>query len=189
MAFSGAVFIDNNDAVAVANMAQGTQAHERLQNLIKTMPQWIAEEEEIVNEYPPIRGFIDLIMEYDNETVLQDDTNTNANANASRAVLSITNFENVKSNSQRDLDKTNNIIESESEILNTLPSKNNSNNLLAGGNRNDTNDTNDNKEQDEQKSTLLEDTSKEDHSEDQDGGVITDGIVYEIDFLIADDKE
>ena len=36
MAFSGAMFIDDNDAVAVANMAQGTQAHERLQNLIKT---------------------------------------------------------------------------------------------------------------------------------------------------------
>lgn len=70
MAFSGAVFIDNNDAVAVANMAQGTQAHERLQNLIKTLPQWKSEEEEIINEYPPIRGFIDLVMEYNGETVI-----------------------------------------------------------------------------------------------------------------------
>jgi CRISPR/Cas system-associated exonuclease Cas4 (RecB family) len=70
MAFSGAMFIDDNDAVAVANMAQGTQAHERLQKLISTMPQFVAEEEEIVNEYPPIRGFIDLIMEYDGETVI-----------------------------------------------------------------------------------------------------------------------
>jgi hypothetical protein len=33
MAFSGAMFIDDNDAVAVANMAQGTQAHERLLQL------------------------------------------------------------------------------------------------------------------------------------------------------------
>ena len=70
MAFSGAMFIDDNDAVAVANMAQGTQAHERLQKLISTMPEWRAEEEEIINEYPPIRGFIDLIMEYDGETVI-----------------------------------------------------------------------------------------------------------------------
>jgi hypothetical protein len=46
MAFSGAMFIDDNDAVAVANMAQGTQAHERLQKLISTMPQFVAEEEE-----------------------------------------------------------------------------------------------------------------------------------------------
>jgi len=51
-------------------MAQGTQAHERLQKLISTMPQFKAEEEEIINEYPPIRGFIDLIMEYDGETVI-----------------------------------------------------------------------------------------------------------------------
>jgi hypothetical protein len=34
------------------------------------MPEWRAEEEEIINEYPPIRGFIDLIMEYDAETVI-----------------------------------------------------------------------------------------------------------------------
>ena len=70
MAFSGAMFIDDNDAVAVANMAQGTQAHERLQKLISTMPEFRVEEEEITNEYPPIRGFIDLIMEYDNELVI-----------------------------------------------------------------------------------------------------------------------
>jgi hypothetical protein len=70
MAFSGAMFIDDNDAVAVANMAQGTQAHERLQKLIATMPEFVAEEEEIINEYPPIRGFIDLIMKYDGETVI-----------------------------------------------------------------------------------------------------------------------
>lgn len=70
MAFSGAMFIDDNDAVAVANMAQGTQAHERLQKLIATMPEFKDQEQEIINEYPPVRGFIDLIMEYDNETVI-----------------------------------------------------------------------------------------------------------------------
>lgn len=70
MAFSGAMFIDENDAVAVANMAQGTQAHERLQKLIATMPEFVSEEEEIVNEYPPIRGFIDLVMRYENDLVI-----------------------------------------------------------------------------------------------------------------------
>ena len=35
MAFSGAYFIDSNDAQAIANMAHGTQAHERIQKLIK----------------------------------------------------------------------------------------------------------------------------------------------------------
>jgi CRISPR/Cas system-associated exonuclease Cas4 (RecB family) len=64
MAFSGANFIDDNDSVAVANMQQGTQAHERLQALIRTFPQFVTEEEELLNEYPPIRGFIDLVMDY-----------------------------------------------------------------------------------------------------------------------------
>ncbi len=70
MAFSGAIFIDDNDSVAIANMAQGTQAHERLQKLISTMPEFVSEEQEIINEYPPIRGFIDLIMSYDGEEVI-----------------------------------------------------------------------------------------------------------------------
>lgn len=70
MAFNGVVFIDENDAIAVANMEQGTQAHERLQNLIKKMPGFVAEEQEILNEYPPIKGFIDIIMSFDGEEVI-----------------------------------------------------------------------------------------------------------------------
>jgi CRISPR/Cas system-associated exonuclease Cas4 (RecB family) len=70
MAFSGAVFVDDNDAVAIANMKNGTLAHERLQSLIKTMPNYRDQEVEIINEYPPIRGFIDLQMEWDGEEVL-----------------------------------------------------------------------------------------------------------------------
>lgn len=70
MAFSGAEFIDNNEAVNIANMAVGTQSHERLQGLIRTFPEFVEEEKEIKNEYPPIRGFIDLVMNYDGETVI-----------------------------------------------------------------------------------------------------------------------
>ena len=70
MAFSGAEFIDENSAVNVANMAVGTQSHERLQGLIKNFPEFVEEEKEIKNEYPPIRGFIDLVMNYDGETVI-----------------------------------------------------------------------------------------------------------------------
>ena len=70
MAFSGATFVDENSAVNVANMAVGTQSHERLQGLIRTFPEFVEEEKEIKNEYPPIRGFIDLVMNYDGETVI-----------------------------------------------------------------------------------------------------------------------
>jgi len=79
MAFSGATFIDNNDAKAIANMAQGTQAHERLQKLIQNQSsdlfktnsmKDVKTEVEITNEYPPIRGFIDLVINWDDEEVL-----------------------------------------------------------------------------------------------------------------------
>ena len=73
MAFSGATFVDSNDSKAVANMAQGTQAHERLQGLIEKMGAPIKSvntEVEIKNEYPPIRGFIDLVINWEDEEVL-----------------------------------------------------------------------------------------------------------------------
>jgi hypothetical protein len=79
MAFSGAHFIDNNDAQAIANMAHGTQAHERIQKLIKdqstdlfktTKIGSVQTEVEIKNEYPPIRGFIDLIIDWDGSDVI-----------------------------------------------------------------------------------------------------------------------
>jgi hypothetical protein len=79
MAFSGAHFVDNNDAQAVANMAYGTQAHDRLQKLIagqssdlfKTNSlKEVKTEIEITNEYPPIRGFIDLVIDWDGQEVI-----------------------------------------------------------------------------------------------------------------------
>jgi CRISPR/Cas system-associated exonuclease Cas4 (RecB family) len=79
MAFSGANFIDNNGAQAVANMAYGTQAHDRLQKLISNQSsdlfkqnslKEVKTEVEITNEYPPIRGFIDLVINWNDEEVL-----------------------------------------------------------------------------------------------------------------------
>lgn len=91
LAFSGEMFIDDNDSIAIANMAQGTQAHERLQNLIAKIqlnssdinddstlgldiesPKSILVdvEKEILNDNPPIRGFIDLIINWHGEKVI-----------------------------------------------------------------------------------------------------------------------
>lgn len=69
MAFTGANFIDDNDAQAVANMQYGTEAHARLQKLISTFPEYRAQEIEILNEYPPVRGFADLLMDYDADVI------------------------------------------------------------------------------------------------------------------------
>lgn len=70
LAFSGAMFIDENDSVAVANMAQGTQAHQRIQNTINKMGILKHEELEIINEYPPIRGFIDVILDWNSQEIV-----------------------------------------------------------------------------------------------------------------------
>lgn len=70
LAFSGVGFIDENDSIAVANMAQGTQAHERLQKLIDSIGILKDQEKEIKNEYPPIRGFIDIVLDWKGEEVL-----------------------------------------------------------------------------------------------------------------------
>ena len=70
LAFSGVMFVDDNDSIAIANMAQGTQAHERIQKLMKEMGVLKHEELEIINEYPPIRGFIDVILDWNNEEVI-----------------------------------------------------------------------------------------------------------------------
>ena len=70
LAFSGVGFIDENDSIAVANMAQGTQAHERLQKLIESTGVLKEVEREITNEYPPIRGFIDLVLDWKGQEVI-----------------------------------------------------------------------------------------------------------------------
>ena len=147
-------------------------------------------------------------LEDDNETVQINDSESTEEIN--KQLLSINNFANVKEdfivNNEHPSAVTNHSNEN-LEVLTNLPANNTQSSLLEGGYKKESiittidneedkeedakeeNTRDEAKEEDEQKSTLLEDTSKEDHSEDQDGGVITDGIVYEIDFLIADDKE
>jgi CRISPR/Cas system-associated exonuclease Cas4 (RecB family) len=54
-------------------MAHGTQAHERIQTLIKKMGAPVSDvqtEIEIKNEYPPIRGFIDLVFNWEDTPVI-----------------------------------------------------------------------------------------------------------------------
>ena len=70
LAFTGVIFIDDNDSISIANMAQGTQAHERIQKIIKDMGVLKHEELEITNEYPPVRGLIDVVLDWNNEEVL-----------------------------------------------------------------------------------------------------------------------
>lgn len=66
-ALNGANFQDTVNARGVANMSYGTSAHERIQKIFKESGILVSEEEEILLSDPPIRGFIDLVIDVDGE--------------------------------------------------------------------------------------------------------------------------
>lgn len=70
IAFNGADFEDTFDALAIASMENGKQAHDRIQKLL--MDNGIAKEleREILSDDPPIRGFADVIVNWNNEEVI-----------------------------------------------------------------------------------------------------------------------
>lgn len=72
MAFNGAEFEDTADAIGKANMLNGTYVHDRIQKIVQKIPNnRIKEiEREIKNEDPPIRGFADLIVDWNGEEVI-----------------------------------------------------------------------------------------------------------------------
>ena len=67
LAFSGAEFEDDADAYAVANMASGTHAHDRIQTAIENAGIMVEKEKRIISEDPPIFGFADAIIQWEEE--------------------------------------------------------------------------------------------------------------------------
>lgn len=65
LAFAGAEFDESADAVGLANMANGVDAHDRIQKLFEDADIVIENEREMKVERPPIRAFIDSIVEID----------------------------------------------------------------------------------------------------------------------------
>lgn len=71
IAFEGAEFVEEPDARSVANMKNGTLAHDRLDELFRRSPLDIVDSErEIKTIDPPIRGFIDIIINRAGEEVV-----------------------------------------------------------------------------------------------------------------------
>jgi len=114
-------------------------------------------------------------------------------------LLSISSFDgvaNINANTESTTESSNNESESNLEVLSSLPNLENTNPLLEGGvYKEDSIDNIDNIDSINIKNDILEDmkedgqTDVEEQSLEQLGGSISDGIVYEIDFLVADDKE
>ncbi len=70
IAFSGAEFENNTDAMGMSNMDNGTYVHERVQkNMVKT-PVFKANETEVTHDDPPIRGFADTFIEWNGKEVV-----------------------------------------------------------------------------------------------------------------------
>lgn len=64
IAFEGAHFDDTFDSKSLANMDNGSYSHERIQSNLETMGVLKHKELEVTNENPPIRGFIDAIIDW-----------------------------------------------------------------------------------------------------------------------------
>lgn len=70
IAFTGAEFKNETDAMGMSNMDNGTYVHERVQkNMVKT-PVFKANETEVTHDDPPIRGFADTFIDWNGKEVV-----------------------------------------------------------------------------------------------------------------------
>jgi CRISPR/Cas system-associated exonuclease Cas4 (RecB family) len=70
IAFNGEEFDEKFDATAIANMLNGTYAHERLQKIIEETGVLKETEREILSEDPPIRGFADVVLDWNDTEII-----------------------------------------------------------------------------------------------------------------------
>jgi CRISPR/Cas system-associated exonuclease Cas4 (RecB family) len=69
-AFNGADFVEKTDALGVANMANGSSAHDRLEKVLEAAEVLVAAEIKMEMKDPPIFGYIDALVKIDGETVV-----------------------------------------------------------------------------------------------------------------------
>lgn len=62
--------VDNNSAASLAVMNQGQGAHQRIQDALKVSGVVLEEELEVKSDDPPIRGYVDNIVEIDGEKIV-----------------------------------------------------------------------------------------------------------------------
>lgn len=78
-AFTGAEFVEGGDGLGIAVMANGTAAHSRIQAALKESGVLVAEEVEIKMTDPPIRGYMDVLISIDGESVVGEIKTTSDN--------------------------------------------------------------------------------------------------------------
>lgn len=69
-AFSGAEFKETVDPLGVANMANGSAAHDRIQKLFEDAGLLVEKEVKIFLNDPPVSGFLDVLVRHDGEVIV-----------------------------------------------------------------------------------------------------------------------
>lgn len=70
LAFEGGKFVDTFDGQSVANMANGTAAHTRIEKLFGDAGMLDVAEQEITYQNPPIRGFVDVVVDFEGKKIV-----------------------------------------------------------------------------------------------------------------------
>jgi CRISPR/Cas system-associated exonuclease Cas4 (RecB family) len=71
LAFDGNTFDDNSDAYAVANMTSGTLGHQRIQEAMGNIPDFLVDSEfKVTYSDPPIFGYGDVMVNWQGEQLL-----------------------------------------------------------------------------------------------------------------------
>ncbi len=70
LAFTGGPYVETVDALGIANMANGTQAHERIEALFDVSGIRLGNEIEVLHDDPPIRGYADVEINWNGEEVI-----------------------------------------------------------------------------------------------------------------------
>jgi CRISPR/Cas system-associated exonuclease Cas4 (RecB family) len=72
IAFDGAEFKETTDAQGLANMQNGTAAHDRIQKVLEGTGRLKDVEIEVTYDDPPIRGFVDAVLEWEGNPVIAE---------------------------------------------------------------------------------------------------------------------
>lgn len=72
IAFEGAEFVETTDAQGIANMMNGSDAHDRIQKVLKETGKLKDVEVEVTYDDPPIRGFVDAVLEWEGKEVVAE---------------------------------------------------------------------------------------------------------------------
>ena len=70
LSFEGYNYIDNTDAKGIVTMETGTVSHQRIQSALRDAGILLAEEIEVKLTDPPIRGFVDVLVQVGEDVVI-----------------------------------------------------------------------------------------------------------------------